>query len=419
MTIDLAGYSGACGCGKTHALLTNIILIERGATAKLAEIARELALPQGGVIVCDSNTHPYADSAAAVLGTLLHGELPVAQLAADGLHADEKATAALAAMLPRDVRWLLAAGAGTIHDTTRYVANERGIPFLSFPTAATVDGFVSTVSAMTWHGFKKTLPGVAPLAVVADTDIFAAAPRRLTAAGVGDALGKYTSLLDWEIAHLVCGEHHCERIAAITREAADKVRGGIADIAAGGRDGAEQLMAALLLSGIAMQLMGNSRPASGAEHHISHLWEMEVVGPHTDAMHGEKVGVGLLLALGEYRRLAAADLTARRDYAGLPHELLRGRFGGLYDDIAAENTPDLLAEVEPDQLEAALPRIRALVGALPAPDKIAAELARVGGPTTVAQLGLPEEIVADSLALSPFVRRRLTLMRLRGLLVEH
>lgn len=32
---------------------------------------------------------------------------------------------------------------------------------------------------------------------------------------------------------------------------------------------------ALIMSGIAMQMMGNSRPASGAEHHVSHMTEMK------------------------------------------------------------------------------------------------------------------------------------------------
>ena len=68
----------------------------------------------------------------------------------------------------------------------------------------------------------------------------------------------------------------------------------------------ENLMYGLLLSGLAMQMMGNSRPASGAEHHISHMIEMEPagLGVRSDALHGEKVGVGTLLAMEEYRRLA-------------------------------------------------------------------------------------------------------------------
>ena len=59
-------------------------------------------------------------------------------------------------------------------------------------------------------------------------------------------------------------------------------------IASGEPEDCEKLMYALILSGLAMQMVGNSRPASCAEHHLSHLWEMEVVNGPLDALHGEK-----------------------------------------------------------------------------------------------------------------------------------
>ena len=61
-------------------------------------------------------------------------------------------------------------------------------------------------------------------------------------------------------------------------------------------------MYGLLLSGIAMQMIGNSRPASGAEHHMSHLWEMAAISEPIDYYHGEKVGVGLCLAMKSIKR---------------------------------------------------------------------------------------------------------------------
>lgn len=69
-----------------------------------------------------------------------------------------------------------AEGGGTIHDIARFCAHERGLRLVSCPTAASVDGFCSTVSAMTWHGYKKTIPAVAPEIVAADTEIIQNAP---------------------------------------------------------------------------------------------------------------------------------------------------------------------------------------------------------------------------------------------------
>lgn len=418
MHVNLRQYTGPCRCGKSHSLLTQEIILETGAAKHLPAVAAALGLHDRGTVLCDTNTLPFAQSCAGMLEGRLCRENGVAVLDAAGLHADEKAVAAAEKKLPADVGWLLAVGAGTIHDITRYIAHKRGIPFLSFPTAASVDGFSSAVSAMTWYGFKKTLPGVPPLAIVADTDIFAAAPHRLTASGVGDALGKYTALVDWEIGHRLTGEDFCPRIAALTREAVDRVRGSLSTIRGGSPGSMESLMFALLLSGIAMQLWGNSRPASGCEHHLSHLWEMACLSPPTDALHGEKVGVGLLLALVEYRRIAALPRLEPRPggYAGLPHGLLRQKFGGLYSDIAEENARDPLAGIDSATLKAALPGIGELLSGLPNPAETAAEMAAVGCLTALNQIGLSDAVIPDSLRFSPYVRNRLTFMRLRELL---
>ena len=105
----------------------------------------------------------------------------------------------------------------------------------------------------------------------------------------------------------------------------------------------EKLMYGLILSGLAMQLTGNSRPASGSEHHMSHLWEMCCINEDSDALHGEKVGVGLLYVLREYHRylntmdadaIAAIDLAKVFDrshiekaYGSLPCLFWVERFG--------------------------------------------------------------------------------------------
>ncbi|MFV0401253.1 MAG: sn-glycerol-1-phosphate dehydrogenase [Oscillospiraceae bacterium] len=420
MKVDLSIYDGVTACGKDNELNTRIIKIEPGAVNSLPQVAEELGLGRSGVIICDSNTKPYADQCAAALtGWLLEGASLI-ELNPAGLHADEKATAAIEEKLSQNAGWLLAAGSGTIHDATRYVANARGIPFLSFPTAASVDGFVSTVSAMTWYGFKKTLPGVAPLAVIADTDIFGRAPKRLTAAGIGDALGKLSSLADWQIGHLLTGEGFCEEVAAMTRRAGMLVFDNMEAMAAGSPEAMEQLMYALLLSGLGMQLWGNSRPASAAEHHLSHLWEMHAINPDIDALHGEKVGVGLLLTLGVYRKLAeTVDISPLlTDYNGLPTELLRESFGPLYDDILEENSPDILRNISKKDMLVHWGDIRRILADLPDPEALRGRMEAAGCPVSMEALRLNPAIRLKSLRLSPFVRARLTAMRVAGNLLK-
>jgi glycerol-1-phosphate dehydrogenase [NAD(P)+] len=406
-------------CGATHSLSTKEIIIESGAVARFDSLARRPELGDGAVVVCDDNTRFCAERIAEVLGGHMH-TARFACLSAKDLHADEHAVALLDGLLPPDAGWLVAAGDGTIHDTTRFVAKERGIPFVAFPTAAAVDAYVSATSAMTWHGYKVTVPAAAPVAVIADTDVFSAAPYRLTASGFGEVFGKYTSLADWKIASAVTGEPYCERIASRIGEAADAVRAEMSGIRRGDRDGCERLMYTLLLSGTAMQLCGNSRPASGAEHHMSHLWELEVINPRLGALHGEKVGIGAVLILRRYKELlksgALSGDRAPAVYEGLPTRLLRAKFGDHYGNIVVENTPDPLASVSRDSLHDALPEIREIVAGLPDPETLRKQMEDAGCKTTLREIGLGDGLLRDSLMLSPFVRARLTLQRLSGML---
>ena len=183
---------------------------------------------------------------------------------------------------------MIAVGSGTIHDITRYCAYQLGVPFVSCPTAASVDGFCSSVSAMTWYGFKKTLTAVAPKIVVADLNVISKAPSYLAKSGFGDMVGKFVALADWKVAHIMTDEYFCNTIHDMTMDATRAVVQSADGIRKGNIDSFEKLTYGLLMSGLAMQLLGNSRCASGAEHHISHLIEMkpEGLGGTSNALHG-------------------------------------------------------------------------------------------------------------------------------------
>jgi glycerol-1-phosphate dehydrogenase [NAD(P)+] len=417
--MDLNRYRKPCACGKTHDFPTKEIFIEPGAARHLPGLMERLSLPKRCVIVCDKNTAPFAEPVARQVGELLHPLKSVIVLNPANLHADEHAVEKVENQLPFDAGWLIAVGSGTIHDITRYVAHHRGIPFLSYPTAASVDGFVSQVCAMTWHGYKVTKPGTAPLAVLADTTVFVAAPYRLTASGMSDVLGKYIALADWKIAHLLGLENHCQTISDIMQEAVDQIRAAMPGVRQGDADAMEQLMSALLLSGIAMQLWGESRPASGGEHHLSHFWEMEVRGDRLDALHGEKVGVGLNLLLDFYARIAnEGDFAARvTAYKGLPTENIRRIFGSLADDVLAANAPDPLANLTREKLLEQSGNILAILRDLPDAKAFRAEMDAAGCLTSLTHIGLTDDILADSLRYSPYVRGRVSFLRICNLMM--
>ena len=418
MKINIKDYSKPCSCGKEHRIDVKEIIIESGAAQKLETELKEgyLSGYSHPWILCDENTCGAA--AEALKGTFALCEKLV--LDPKGLHADNHAVDLVEKKLPAEVDLLLAVGSGTVHDLSRYVAFHRGIPFISVPTAASVDGFVSTVAAMTWHGMKKTLPAAAPMSVFADPDIFSKAPLRLNASGVGDLMGKYICLADWKISHLLTGEYYCEEIVRLEEKALETVGSCLKEIADGDGSACETLMYALILSGLAMQMVGNSRPASGAEHHMSHFWEMEVVNDTLDALHGEKVAVGTMYVLEKYKGIANAIRAGRcQAHAWDDREVqtVAEVFGkrGLYEGIQQENGRELLLDVDAEKLQNALPEIADILEALPDVREMNRLLSVSGCPKCAADIGLSDDLVPISLAMSPYVRRRLTFNRISKL----
>ena len=419
MRVDADDFARPCSCGREHQIAVKEILIEAGAVAKLEEEMSEGMLREyiSPLVICDTNTY----AATEELMEDIYDRCQVLVLDAEGLQADRHAIRIVENNMEEDIDLILAVGAGTIHDISRYIAHNYKIPFISVPTAASGDGFVTTVAAMTLDGVKKTVPSVAPICVYADTDIFSKAPQRLTAAGISDLMAKYICLADWKIAHMLTDEYICDEIIELEEKALRTVRSCLDDIAQGDRESCEKLMYALILSGLAMQMVGNSRPASCAEHHLSHLWEMEVINGPLDALHGEKVSIGTLIVLREYNRIARAIregrcrvLSEREDDT----ELLEKTFGKkhLLEGIIEENTPDPLEEVSPARLESCLSEIADIIEELPREEELVHAMDKAGCKQSVYEIGLTEEIIPQSLKLAPYVRRRLSFLRVSRML---
>ncbi len=409
MIIDSVSYSGACSCGRNHPMDTQMAVVEAGCLEKLDAYIARCGLSGFRVVIYDENT--------------LHapGMIPLAAdqqivLCPENLHANEHGVDLVMAQLARQADYLVAVGSGTIHDITRYCAYLRGIPFVSCPTAASVDGFCSSVAAMTWEGAKRTLTAVAPRLVVADLNVITRAPIRLARSGFGDMIGKYIALTDWRIGHILKDEFYCRRIADLTEQATQAVLDCANGIVAGDPDAYEKLTAGLLLSGIAMQMMGNSRPASGAEHHISHCIEMEPegLGVRSEALHGEKVGVGTIIAVREYHRLAKLPAESWGDYPGIGEEEIMTVFGQrLSRQIREENAKDAAAGITGAGIRACWEQICTEIGKIPQEAALQEAYARLGVKSTLSDIEVDDALEQRLLENSPMVRNRLTLMRLR------
>ncbi|MEC5271583.1 sn-glycerol-1-phosphate dehydrogenase [Caldifermentibacillus hisashii] len=282
---------------------------------------------------------------------------------------------------PNDADVLIAVGSGTIHDIVRFAGHKMNIPFISVPTAASVDGFTSKGAPLILRGVKQTIQTAAPIAVFADIDVIKAAPREMAAAGFGDILGKYTSLLDWEISKLVGNEPFHEGAALLTRKALETCVEYVEEISNADEKGITILMNALIESGLVMQILDYSRPASGAEHHLSHYWEMYLLKTNQkQLLHGAKVGVATTMIVELYKKNWKKLLRSER----------------------IKNT------VYGNGIEQYGEYIFSVIEKLPSPDELKKLLEKVGGPTTVEELGIPQEIVIESLNEAHHLRDRCT-----------
>lgn len=200
--------------------------------------------------------------------------------------------------------FILAVGSGTVNDSCRLVSYRLGIPYGIVGTAPSMDGYASAGSPILHDGTKSTVQGTTPKYIIADTDIMKDAPFDMMLAGIGDMFGKYTGILDWELARDYTGEYFCGRIADDVINATNKCLENGYRLNERDEDAVKAIIEGLLVTGLGMAYTGNSRPASGAEHIIAHAWELyDIENGISPNLHGLEVCEATRLVAIMYKML--------------------------------------------------------------------------------------------------------------------
>jgi glycerol-1-phosphate dehydrogenase [NAD(P)+] len=402
-----------------------VVTIDDRAVEHLTEFCRAQGLQKLFMV---ADTHTFAAQGRAVQEALVAAGFDFKSIVftdeeviADAAHLFDVLVAA-----GGEARTYLAVGSGTLTDITRFASHRTHSQFIAVPTAPSVDGFASIGAPLIVHGVKITVICQAPLALFADLRTLAQAPQKMIAAGFADMLGKLTSIADWRIGHLLWNEPYDESIALRTLAAVQICVDNADAIGQGSPAGIRRLLDALLESGYCMLDFGSSRPASGAEHHYSHYWEMKLLQEGRPAiLHGAKVGVATVLVAGLYDRIRqlsrqqVSDLLEAATWPSRAEEeaLIREAYGELAGDIVAEHKAFLdptAAQVETLR-RTILERweeIQAIAAQVPAAQEVAELLVRVGGPATVAELGLEESERDLAAANGHYLRDRFTVRKL-------
>lgn len=393
------GFS--CLCGRNHRTNLREVIIEAGAAAATAAMVRKY---RGShvFLIADHNTYAAAGRRAASL--LEQAGIPHSVFIFPDEHVqatDRALNQALAAFGPK-CDLVLGVGSGTINDISKLVAKEKGAKYIIIATAPSMDGFASDTSSMVMAGVKTSVPSTVPLAIIADLDILAAAPRQLLQAGFGDIMAKYISICEWRISHLITGEYYCEEIAAMMRLAVRNCVTHAEAMAKGDHNAVRLLMASLILSGVAMSFAQATRPASGVEHYFSHVWEMRHLEFDTPTgYHGIQTGIGTMLALDIYEKIKAIKPDRERALAHAQSFDLEAWYEEIrrYLGYSGERLVELDRKEQKYNLAAHARRLEAIVDnwdqilrivaeELPSKEELSGPMAIVGCPLSPVEIGI-------------------------------
>ncbi|MFB2011765.1 sn-glycerol-1-phosphate dehydrogenase [Flintibacter sp. P01028] len=419
---DYLNRTFTCPCGKTHSAPLKYVSVRKDALSDLPKFVKELGF-HSLYLVSDHIT--YGIAGQKCMDILAQAGIRAEIIQLTHLEFDEATLGELVIHMPQDCDLVVAVGTGTINDMTRYFSFKLGRPFFTVATAAPMDGFASSIAAIHVNHLKTTFQAQTPLAVIGDTEILKNAPYPMIAAGLGDLLGKCTCLCDWRLSHIITGEHQCERImelvencvqdllpvAGRAKERDPKVLGDI--------------MEGLVLTGVAMSLYGNSRPASGCEHHMSHYWEtiLEQRGQRP-APHGAQVGVGTVLVLKAVELLLErkVDFDAARRAAEVYdpvkwREEIQRAYGPaapgvieMEEEAGKNASAGRLARI--DTMERRWSEISALLRTLPTSDYVADLLSGLGAPCRPEGIGIDRKLLKDTFLYCKEIRARYTILQM-------
>ncbi len=275
-----------CECGKKHSCDIKYVYIEKDAIFRISSLVENY---NNILLTADSNTYAVCgDSVKKQLGekceTLFVFEC-------DGfLVPNEDSIEKLTSKLTDKTDLIIGIGSGVIQDLCKYVSFDKKLPYHIVATAPSMDGYASKGAAMITGNMKVTYNAHVPEAIIGDIDVLRNAPMDMIKSGYGDILGKFSCLNDWKLSHVVNDEYICEYVYNLTYEMLNKTKNLGEKLLKRDEDAVKTLMEALIGVGIAMAYVGNSRPASGSEHHLSHFFEViGIMRNEPYFMHGTDV----------------------------------------------------------------------------------------------------------------------------------
>jgi len=423
---DLIGTKLNCECGNVHVMSTEYVVVEEDAILKLPQIIEKLGY-KNILIISDSNTNKVAGN--KVNESLFKSKLNIKHFVFDTTQNDlvpnEEAIGKILVNAEKGLEVIIAIGTGTLNDLAKFVSYKLGIPSMVVATAPSMDGFASTGAALIIGNLKITYVTDCPKVIIGDINILREAPMDMIVAGFGDIVGKYSAICDWKLSQLINSEYFCEVSCKMVQNSLKKCIENTEGIKNRDKTAIKNLMNALVLAGIAMSYVGNSRPASGSEHHMSHYFEMMFQFEDKEpVLHGAKVGISTVITM-KLRELFAEStinfdesiIKAKNFNQNEWEKNVKGHYLSAAKGIIDINEKDQINSIEKrlERIEFTkenLDKIQKIIKDVPSAEEVIEILKSVGAPYTPMQVGIDEKTLVDGIKMAKEVRTRYTILNL-------
>lgn len=259
-----------CACGMDHNCALKNIVLRPGALEELPALAEGF---DNILFVADNNTDALCgERVRNLLGSKRKSELIYQTTGL--LVPNETAISELDKKVTPEIDLIVGLGSGVINDLCKYASFKHNIEYFIIATAPSMDGYASCHAAMIIGGMKVTYSAHMAHSIIADVDLLCTAPEEMLRSGYGDILGKYSALNDWKLSYVMYDEYFCQEVYDLIYDITKKTEPIGPALMRRDPEAVRILMKAILVVGVAMSWVGNSRPASGSEHHLSHFYEV-------------------------------------------------------------------------------------------------------------------------------------------------
>lgn len=292
-----------CKCGKKHVHQIKSIIIGSYAINSLADEVKKLGCSKA-FILADINTFSVAGE--MVVKSLTDGGVDFVKFVFEEsvVLPNEHFVGSAIMHFDSCCDVVVAVGSGVINDIGKILSSVSKTKYVIVGTAPSMDGYASSTSSVSLGGLKVSLPTRCADVIIGDTQIIKNAPMKMLKSGLGDMLAKYVSICEWRLSNIITGEYYCENIANLVRDSLSNCVKNAEKLLDRDEKAVESVFKGLIVCGVAMSYAGLSRPASGAEHYISHVLDMRTEEFNTPYdMHGIQCAIATLFIVKKYNEL--------------------------------------------------------------------------------------------------------------------